>query len=118
MSRFLSLVRVDERNVPAEGISDGLMERMGALIEEMTRAGVLLETNGLTPTSDGTRITWSGGRLTRTDGPFTETREVVGGYAIIRAADKAEAIGWTQRFLQVHEEYWTVTCEIREIVEG
>ncbi|MER5767947.1 YciI family protein [Streptomyces sp. NPDC001985] len=118
MPRYLTLVRVDERNVPAEGISEGLMERMGALIAEMTEAGVMLETAGLTPTSEGTRVTWSNGKLSYTDGPFTETKEVVGGYAILRAKDKAEVLEWTRRFLQVHEEYWTVTSEIREIVEG
>jgi hypothetical protein len=53
-----------------------------------------------------------------TDGPFTETKEAVGGYAIMQCKDKAEALEWTKRFLQVHEDYWTVTCEVREIAEG
>lgn len=53
-----------------------------------------------------------------TDGPFTEAKEVVGGYAIVQAKDMAEAIEWTKRFLKVHEEHWTVTCEVREIAEG
>ncbi|MER6915565.1 YciI family protein [Streptomyces sp. NPDC000594] len=118
MPRFLTMVRIDEQNVPAEGISEGLMERMGALIEEMTKAGVLLETAGLTPTAEGTRVTWSGGRLSVTDGPFTETKEVIGGYAILQAKDRAEAIEWTKRFLKVHEDYWTITSEVRQITEG
>ena len=74
-------------------------ERMGALFEEITKAGVMLDTAGLTPTAEGTRVTWSGGKLTLTDGPFTETKEVVGGYSIIQAKDKAEAVEWTKRFL-------------------
>lgn len=118
MPRYLTMVRVNENEMPAEGPSPELMERMGKLIEEMTKAGVLLDTNGLTPTSQGTRVTWSGGELTVTDGPFTESKEVVGGYAIIQAKDKAEVLEWTKRFLQVHEDHWNVTSEIREIAEG
>ncbi|MFI1398845.1 YciI family protein [Streptomyces sp. NPDC020681] len=118
MPRYLTMVRIDEQNAPAEGPSPELMERMGQLIEEMTKAGVLLDTAGLHPTSEGTRVTWSGGKLSYTDGPFTESKEVVGGYAILQAKDRAEVLEWTKRFLQVHEEHWTVTSEIREIVEG
>lgn len=118
MPRFLSMIRVDEQNAPDEGPSPELQQRMGALFEEITRAGVMLETAGLTPTSEGTRITWSGGKLSTTDGPFTETKEVVGGYAILQAKDKAEALEWTKRFLELHEDHWTVTAEVRQIVEG
>ncbi|WP_413808028.1 YciI family protein [Streptomyces sp. OE57] len=117
MPRYLSMIRVDEQNAPAEGPSPELMERMGELIEEMTKAGVMLDTAGLTPTSDGTRVTWSGGKISCTDGPFTESKEVIGGYALLQAKDKAEALEWTKRFLRVHEEYWTITCEVREVVE-
>ncbi|WP_262704479.1 MULTISPECIES: YciI family protein [Streptomyces] len=117
MPRYLSMIRVDEQNAPAEGPSPELMERMGELIEEMTKAGVMLDTAGLTPTSDGTRVTWSGGEISCTDGPFTESKEVIGGYALLQAKDKAEALEWTKRFLRVHEEYWTITCEVREVVE-
>ncbi|MGW0791625.1 YciI family protein [Streptomyces sp. NPDC002911] len=118
MPRYLTMVRIDEQNAPAEGPSPELMERMGALIEEMTRAGVLLDNVGLAPTSEGTRVTWSDGEFTFTDGPFTETKEVIGGYALIQAKDKAEILEWTKRFLSVHEPHWTITSEIREIVQG
>ncbi|GGN83327.1 transcriptional regulator [Streptomyces albiflavescens] len=118
MPRYLSLVQIDESNAPAEGPSPELMQRMGELIEEMTKAGVLLDTAGLTPSSQGTRVHWEKGELSVTDGPFTESKEVVGGYAIIQAKDKAEAIEWTKRFLKIHEEHWTVTSEVREIAEG
>ena len=57
------MIRIDEQNAPAEGPSPELMERMGALFEEITKAGVMLDTAGLTPTSEGTRVTWSGGKL-------------------------------------------------------
>lgn len=118
MPRYLSMIRVDEQNPPAEGPSPELMERMGALIEEMTKAGVMLDTAGLTPTSEGTRVTWSGGKISCTDGPFTESKEVIGGYSIVQAKDRAEAVEWTKRFLRTHEEFWTITVEVREIVAG
>ncbi|GAA1726021.1 YciI family protein [Streptomyces yatensis] len=118
MPRYLSMIRVDEQNAPAEGPSPELMERMGALIEEMTKAGVMLDTAGLAPTSEGTRVTWSGGKISCTDGPFTESKEVIGGYSIVQAKDKAEAVEWTKRFLRTHEEFWNITVEVREIVGG
>ncbi len=118
MPRYLSMIQIDERNVPPQGLSPEFSERMGALLEEITKAGVMLDTAGLTPSSEGTRVTWSGGKLSYTDGPFTESKEVVGGYAILQARDKTEALEWTKRFLQIHDEYWTVTAEIREIAEG
>jgi hypothetical protein len=116
--RYLTMIRIDERNAPPEGPSPEMQKRMGALLEEVTKAGVMLDTAGLTSTSEGTRVTWSGGKLSYTDGPFTESKEVVGGYAILQAKDKAEALEWTKRFLQVHEEHWTVTAEVRQIAEG
>ncbi|MET9700183.1 YciI family protein [Streptomyces sp. NPDC006529] len=118
MPRYLSMIRLDEANAPAEGPSDALMERMGRLIEEMTKAGVLLDTAGLAPTAQGARVTWEGGRTSVVDGPFTEAKEVVGGYAMLQAKDLAEAVEWTKRFLSVHEDYWTITCEVREVAEG
>ncbi|MFD7089406.1 YciI family protein [Streptomyces sp. NPDC056652] len=118
MPRFLTMVRVDERNVPTEGPDPDFDARMGALFEEITKAGVMLETAGLTPTSEGTRITWSDGKIGYTDGPFTETKEVVGGYSLTRCENKAEALEWARRFLEVHPKNWTVTVEVREIAEG
>lgn len=115
--RFMMLVEIDENTIPAGGPPPELIEEMGKLIEEMTKAGVLLDTGGLRPTEEGTRVTLSGGKLHTTDGPFTETKEVVGGYAIIQAKSKEEAIEWAKRFLRVHGDEWTVTSEIRQIEE-
>ena len=117
MPRFLTMIRIDERNAPGEPDPE-LEKRMGSLFEEITKAGVMFDTAGLTPTSEGTRVTWSGGKLNYTDGPFTESKEVVGGYAILQAKDKTEALEWTKRFLQIHGDHQTVTAEVREIVEG
>ncbi|MER8008452.1 YciI family protein [Streptomyces sp. NPDC094149] len=118
MPRYLSLVRIDESTMPAEGPSPELMQRMGELIEEVTKAGVMLDTAGLTPSAQGARVRWEGGQISVTDGPFTESKEVIGGYALMQCKDKAEALEWAKKFLKVHEEYWTVTCEVREIAEG
>jgi hypothetical protein len=111
------MIRVNENDRPGE-LSPELQEKMAALFEEITKAGVMLDTAGLTPTSEATRLTWNRGNLSSIDGPFTETKEVVGGYAMLQAKDKAEAIEWTKRFLQLHGEEWTVSAEVREIVGG
>ncbi|GHA58705.1 YciI family protein [Streptomyces anthocyanicus] len=118
MPRYLSLIRIEESDAVPGGPSPELIQRMEKLMEEMTKAGVLLDTAGLTPTSQGTRVHYEGGQIAVTDGPFTETKEVIGGYSVLQAKDRAEAVEWTKRFLKVHEEYWTVTCEVRELMEG
>ncbi|MYZ34747.1 MULTISPECIES: YciI family protein [unclassified Streptomyces] len=118
MPRFLTLVRIDEQNVSPDAAGPEFEQRMGALFEEITKAGVMLDTAGLTPTADGTRVTWSGGRFSYTDGPFTESKEVIGGYSITQCKDKAEALEWAKRFLEIHPEHWEITVEVREIAEG
>ncbi len=112
--RFLSMIRIDENagQVPSEQ----LMADMGKLIEELTRTGQLVSTAGLRPTSEGVRLRLQrGGRISVVDGPFTETKEVIGGYAILEAPSRAEAIELTRRFLQVHGADWNVECEVRQI---
>jgi hypothetical protein len=115
--RYMSLIRVSEDSGPAEGPGPEVMEEMGKLIDEMTKAGVMLDTGGLRPTSEGTRLRWNHGDLTVTDGPFTETKEFIGGYAIIQAKSKEEAIEWTKRFLRIHGDAWDITCELRQVEE-
>ena len=77
------------------------MADMGQLIEDMAKAGVLIATDGLQPSSKGARVRISGGKFTVIDGPFTETKELIAGYAIIQAKSKEEAIELTKRFLKV-----------------
>ncbi len=74
MPRYLSLVKIDEASAPAEGPSPALMQRMGELIEEVTKAGVMLDTAGLTPSAQGTSVHWEGGRISVTDGPSPSPR--------------------------------------------
>jgi hypothetical protein len=111
--RYLSMIRIDETRgqVPSEQ----LMADMGKLIEEMTREGTLVRTAGLRPTSEGFRVRLRGGELTTVDGPFTETKEVIGGYAILEARSRAEAMELTERFLRVHGNDWEIECEVRPL---
>jgi hypothetical protein len=112
--RFLSMVRINENS----GLqpSEKLMADMGKLMEEMTTNGKLIDTAGLTPTASGVRVRLAGGKLTVLDGPFTEAKEVIGGYALLEAASKEEAIELTKRFLRVHGDEWTVECEVRQLM--
>jgi hypothetical protein len=112
--RFLSMIRIDETTGQAPG--EQLMAEMGKLIEELTRTGQLVSTAGLRPTSEGVRVRLHrGGKLSMADGPFTETKEVIGGYAILEAQSKAEAVELTRRFLKVHGTDWEVECEVRQL---
>jgi hypothetical protein len=107
--RFLSIYKAAETNVPP---TTEEMAKMGQLIEEMTKAGTLLVTEGCLPTSKGARVRRSGGKVTVTDGPFTESKEVVAGFALLEANSKEEAIELTRRFLEVVGEG---ECELRQI---
>ena len=75
--------------------------RMGEFIEEATKAGMLLATGGLAPADQATKVIRSGGEFTVVDGPFTEAKELIGGWALMECRDKAEAIEWSKRFLDV-----------------
>lgn len=112
--RFLSMVRIDENSglVP----NAQLMADMGKLMEEMTKEGKLINTAGLTPTASGVRVKLSKGKLSVVDGPFTEAREVIGGYALLEAASQEEAIELTKRFLKVHGDEWNIECEVRQLM--
>jgi hypothetical protein len=111
--RFMSMIRIQENTgqVPSEQ----LMSDMGKLIEEMTRTGQLVSTAGLRPTSEGVRVRLRRGKLSMVDGPFTETKEVVGGYAVLEAKSKAEAVELTKRFLKIHGDEWDIECEVRQL---
>lgn len=77
------------------------MAAMGALIQEMSKAGVLLATEGCQPTSKGLKLRIDGSKFTVTDGPFPETKELIAGFCMVQVKTKAEAIEWGKRFLQV-----------------
>lgn len=113
--RFLSLIRVAENT--GQKPSEKLMADMGRLVTEMTADGTLLGTAGLRPTSEGKRVRLSCGKQTVSDGPFTESKEVIGGYALLKAESMEHALQLTKRFLDVHGDEWEVECELRQIDE-
>jgi len=107
------MIRVDETT--GQKPSERLMNEMGKLIDQMLREGKLVRTVGLRPTSEGFRIRYNRGKMAVTEGPFTETKEVVGGFAIIEAESKQEAIELTKRFLTIHGDEWNLECEVRAL---
>jgi hypothetical protein len=88
---------------------------MGAFIEEVTQAGVLLATDGLHPSAKGKRVRLVDGKVTVIDGPFTESKELVASYALFQVRSMDEAIAWTRRFLEV---LGSGECELRPIFEA
>jgi len=110
--RFLSIYKTVERNTPP---SQEEMAAMGKLIEEGMKGGWLLSTEGCLPTAMGARVRRSEGKVTVTDGPFAETKEVVGGFAILQANSKEEAIELAKSFLSHVGEG---ECELRQLFEA
>ena len=111
--RYLSLIRINER--AGQAPSEQLMHDMGILIDELTRSGTLVSTAGLRPSAEGVRVRLRDGKLSTTDGPFTETKEVIGGYAVLEAKSMQEAVELTKRFLRVHGNEWNIECEVRQL---
>jgi len=104
MMRFMLIAMANKDSEAGCAPSSELMAAIGKLSEDMTKSGTLLEMGGLAPTSKGARLRLSGGKVTVTDGPFAEAKEVIGGYAIVQVESKAEAIELSRRFLQVHAD--------------
>ena len=105
------------KSVSGEGapLSQDEMSRMGSLMEEMSKAGVLKATGGCKPSAFGARVRQTErGATTVTDGPFTDPKGIIGGYAIIETASKVDAIGWATRFLAIHGDG---ESEVREMFE-
>lgn len=91
------------------------MEEMGKLVEEQLTSGILLATEGCLPSAKGARIRLADGKFIVTDGPFTESKEVIGGFALIQANSKEEAIEHVKHFLKVAGDGET---ELRQVYEG
>ena len=107
--RFLSIWKAVETNVPP---TPELMERMGQLIEEMTKSGELIATEGCLPSALGARVRKSGKKISVTDGPFTESKELIAGFALLEADSKEHAIEQCKRFMDVAGDG---ECELRQI---
>jgi hypothetical protein len=115
--RFMMLVKSAENSGPPP---KELMDAMAKLAEEAVKAGTMVETGGLAPTAMSTRVRLSRGKVTTIDGPFTEAKEVVGGYAVFELKSKEEAIEATVRFMELHKKHWPGwegETEIRQVFE-
>ena len=115
--KYLSFIRSSEKFRDVQP-PVAMMEAMGKLIEKLTQRGALVDTGGLAPSREGFRMRLASGKLTTTDGPFTETKEVIGGWAILNADSKEEAVRLTAEFLELHEKHWPgfeAECEVRPI---
>jgi hypothetical protein len=99
--RFLGYTLANEADTPTEPPSPDIYEKMGAFVEEATKAGVIVATGGIAPTSEGSIINLKDGEFTVVDGPFTEAKELVGGWALMECRDLPEAVEWSKRFLSV-----------------
>src|SRR5256885_742166 len=83
-----------------------LMEAMGKFVETSLKDGTLVDTGGLLPSKDGVRVRLKNGKITVTDGPFTESKEVIGGWAILQTDSKAEAVRIATEFMELHRKHW------------
>lgn len=99
--KFLMMIKHAEQTQPFQP-PDSLNDAMGKFVTEGFTKGWLKDTAGLAPTKEGRRIRSKGGKLTVTDGPFTEAKEIVGGYAIVETKTKAEALEIANRFMELH----------------
>src|SRR5262245_49844073 len=103
--KYLTFIRHSEsyRESPPP---PALMEAMGKFVEKSFKDGTLVDTGGLLPSKDGVRVRLANGELTVTDGPFSESKEVIGGWAILKTESKAEAIRIATEFMELHRKYW------------
>src|SRR3979490_382186 len=115
--RFMMIVKHAEKQGPPP---KQLMDAIAKLAEEAAKAGTMLGSGGLGPTALGARVRLSGGKVTVTDGPFTETKEVVGGYAQFELKSKEEAVKSAVRFMELHKKHragWEGETEGRQMFD-
>src|SRR5215472_3943128 len=102
--KYLTFIRHPESYREA-GPPPALMEAMGKFVEKSLKEGVLVDTGGLLPSKDGALVRLRKGKITVTDGPFTEAKEVIGGWAIINVASKEEAVRVATEFMELHHKH-------------
>jgi hypothetical protein len=113
--RFMMMVKHPEPSGPPP---KELMDAMAKLTEEAVKAGTMVASGGLAPTAASTRVRLSRGQVTAIDGPFTEAKEVVGGFAILEFKSKEEALEGARAFMELHRKHWPGwegETEIRQI---
>jgi len=115
--RFMTIVKSRETGARP---SPALIEKIGKLGAEAAQQGVMVGMGGLLPTALGARARLENGKITVTDGPFTEAKEIIGGYAIYDVPSKQDAIAWTRRFLEAHIGLWPqeLEVEVRQMMDA
>lgn len=119
--QFLMLIKIanDTDYEAGKGPPAALEAAMGELIAEWSKTGAFVSAAGLKPTSQGARLRIAPGKTVLTDGPFAEAKEVIGGFFLLEAADKAVAVDMTQRFVELHRRVlgddFVLECEIRQV---
>jgi hypothetical protein len=103
--KYLTFIRHSE-SYRQSGPPAGLMEAMDKFVEKSLKDGSLVDTGGLLPSKDGVRVRLADGKITVTDGPFTETKEVIGGWAILKTDTKTQAVRIATEFMELHRKYW------------
>jgi hypothetical protein len=117
----MMIVKGDENFRTSGPPPQELMEAIGQLGEAAAKAGKMVSMGGLKHSSEGASVRVKGGKLTVTDGPFSEAKEVIGGFTIMNLASKAEAIEEARKFMELHRKHWPAwdgDCEIRLMYEG
>ncbi|OXM61926.1 YciI family protein [Amycolatopsis vastitatis] len=114
--RFLMMHRIDENDPEAWNPSQEFIEKMGGFIQESAEKGILITAEGVHKTDKGSLIRKPRGAAIRvTDGPFAEAKEVIGGFALINAADRAEAVEFAKRYVELFD--MEIEVEVRQVVE-
>ena len=103
--KYLTFIRHSE-SYRASKPPTALMEAMGTFVRASLKDGTLVDTGGLLPSKDGARVRLADGKITVTDGPFSESKEVIGGWAILNAGSRAEALRIATEFMELHRKHW------------
>jgi hypothetical protein len=119
--KFMMLVTGGKDYEAGKPPNPELMAAVDALVQKQVKAGRFVGSGGLLPSSHGARVRASGGEVTVTDGPFTEAKEVIGGYAILEYPSKQEAVAGAKEFMQLHARIlgpsYQATCEVRPMAD-
>jgi hypothetical protein len=113
--RFMIIVKATKDSEAGRMPEESMFAAMATYHEELAKAGVLLDANGLQPTSKGFRIRYEGAKRRVIDGPFAETKELIAGYTIIQVKSRDEAVEWARRFPNPHDEDGEI--EVRQLFE-
>jgi hypothetical protein len=118
--RFFCMLKADKKTEAGEPASPALLQEMGGFMQELTEQGVVLEGDGLKPTSYGARVYYDRDKRTIVDGPFAESKEIIAGYAVVQFASLEEAVEMSRRMLDIHLRGTGQTegeCELRQVFE-